>query len=620
MPTSVMAALALKATTLLGAAFLMLRFTSRASAASRHLIWTATFFGLIVLVFAAFALPRLPVRVLPPPEPGWLDGMTWQGQINQLGAITANSAASTATASTAGLTRTSLSQILAVIWIVGVVANAIRRFATVMTVRRFVRTTSLAIDPHLTARVRELSRLAGVHQEVTIRISPDPAIPVSWGLRRPAICLPVDACSWPDARLDAVLIHELAHVARLDVVAHAAGRIAAAIFWWHPLVWIALDRADLEREKACDDLVLACGANPSGYAADLLHLVQVLRFPTPPASMALPVVRRSHLEPRIAAILATGGNRHLRSRLSVAAAALVALTALPLGAAGLVVQRAGFDAVSLTRDMSRDLKFAHDPGARVSTASGGICPPWGSIPLTDACVVMTNMSLREMVQFGYSPSGLIPPRPIIVGGPPWIDSDRFDVVGRLKGTVPLRTPRTEELAPRVRALLSDRFQLTLHHESRDVPMYALRRGDPDAGTTPALLPATAHCLDTARRFLTARSAHPSGRLQEDIDRSCLHEMGAGYIRSGAITLPQFAGALSNRFNRIVRDETALRGAVQLNLTWSTGSPESIFTSIEQQLRLRLVPITGAADVLVIDQARFAQEGDGSRSVENSGRR
>jgi uncharacterized protein (TIGR03435 family) len=616
--TSALPALALKATALLAAAFLVLRAMPRASAASRHLVWTVTFFVLVVLTFAAFALPALPVRVLPSPESRSIEGMTWYGQFNQLEGVANSFSPQAEPLETDFLTPISLTRILSVIWIAGVLASAFRGLATVIAVRRFARTTSLANDARLSDRVRHLCTLVGVRGSVTIRISPDQMIPVTWDIRKPTLLLPVEALSWHDARLDAVLVHELAHVQRLDILALAAGRIAAALFWWHPLIWIALDRASLEREKACDDVVLACGSSPSAYAAELLDLVRFFRFAAPPASVALPVARRSHLERRIAAILTTRCDRRLHSRSSVAVAALLALTLLPLGAASLDVRRSGFDAVSVTRNNSGDLTFAHDPHARMSTSSGGICTQWGSIPLTDTCVVMTNMSLREMVQFAYSPSGLIPPRPLIFGGPVWIDTDHFDVVGRINGTVALRTPRDDEMAPRVRTLLSDRFQLALHHESRDVPIYALRRDSANAGV--GIPPATAHCLDATDRFLKAMSSSVQRRLPEEVDRGCLHQMGGGYIRSGAITMPQFAMALSNRFNRIVRDETALTGTFQLNLTWPAESPASIFTAIEQQLRLRLVPANAPADVLVIDRARFAQEGDGSRSVENSGRK
>jgi len=615
--TSALPALAVKSTALLAIAFLILRAVPRASAASRHLVWTGTFFALIVLTVTGFVLPSLPVRVLPP-ETTLLAEMTWHGQINQLEEVTRGSAASTSAPSEPGrLAQTSFSQILAIIWIAGVVAAALRGLATIIAVLRLVRTTPVATDTRLTERVRHLGRLIGVRQDVTIRISPDRTIPVAWGLRRPAILLPQAARSWPAARLDAVLIHELAHVERLDIVAHVAGRLAAALYWWHPLIWIALDRASLEREKACDDVVLGCGASPSGYAADLLYLAQALRSAGATAAMALPVVRRSHLERRITAILTTRGNRYLRSRPSVAVAGFVALSVLPLGAAQLDVRRSRFDAVSVKRNVSGDLTFAHDPHARMSTSSGGICPPWGSIPLTDTCVVMTNMSLREIVQFAYRPAGFIPPRPLIFGGADWIDSDHFDVVGRINGSVPLRTPRDDELVLRVRALLSDRFQLALHHESREVPIYALRRASANREVTPTLQPAMAHCLDATHRFLSGMSAW--WHLPGDLDRGCLHQMGAGYIRSGAMTLPQFVIALSNRLNGIVRDETSLSGTFQIDLTWPEGSANSMLTAIEQQMRLRLVPATGAADVLVIDRARFAQEGDGSRSVENSGR-
>ena len=93
----------------------------------------------------------------------------------------------------------------------------------------------------------------------------------------PTIVLPAAAESWTDDRRRAVLFHELAHIKRHDLVGHTLGRLACALYWFHPLVWTAAKNLRAESERACDDLVLSCGARPSEYAQHLLDMVTSVR-------------------------------------------------------------------------------------------------------------------------------------------------------------------------------------------------------------------------------------------------------------------------------------------------------------------------------------------------------
>src|SRR5207247_4797687 len=88
--------------------------------------------------------------------------------------------------------------------------------------------------------------------------SPLIEMPFACGVVEPTIVLPASAEQWTDSRRRAVLFHELAHVKRRDLVGHTLGRVACALYWFHPLVWTAAPRRRAESERACEDSLLSC--------------------------------------------------------------------------------------------------------------------------------------------------------------------------------------------------------------------------------------------------------------------------------------------------------------------------------------------------------------------------
>ncbi|NQW03965.1 MAG: M56 family metallopeptidase [Acidobacteria bacterium] len=112
-------------------------------------------------------------------------------------------------------------------------------------------------------------------------------------------------------------------ILRRDAASHLIARLATALWWWHPLTWVAVRQARLERERACDDLVLARGVLPSGYAADLVLFVESLRAPAAGSSSALAMARRSQLEGRVMTILESNVNRRGVSQAGILTAMLM---------------------------------------------------------------------------------------------------------------------------------------------------------------------------------------------------------------------------------------------------------------------------------------------------------
>ena len=160
---------------------------------------------------------------------------------------------------------------------------------------------------------------------IAVLLSDRTPVPLAWGLHKPLVLLPAQARDWPEERLRAVLMHEGEHVRRHDLAAQMLAQAACALYWFHPLAWWALREFRKERERACDDAVLARGAAAHEYAG---HLVDVLReaaarrngWADAPA-MAEP----SDFESRVKALLDARRNRNPLSR---RAAAMVATAAL----------------------------------------------------------------------------------------------------------------------------------------------------------------------------------------------------------------------------------------------------------------------------------------------------
>jgi beta-lactamase regulating signal transducer with metallopeptidase domain len=123
--------------------------------------------------------------------------------------------------------------------------------------------------------LRDLAARLGLARRVTLLRGPHALMPMTWGWLRPVILLPDDADAWPPARRRDVLLHELAHVRRLDGLTQAVAQVACALYWFNPLAWVAAHRMRVERERACDDVVLLAGARASDYAGHLLELARV---------------------------------------------------------------------------------------------------------------------------------------------------------------------------------------------------------------------------------------------------------------------------------------------------------------------------------------------------------
>jgi uncharacterized protein (TIGR03435 family) len=200
--------------------------------------------------------------------------------------------------------------------------------------------------------------------------------------------------------------------------------------------------------------------------------------------------------------------------------------------------------------------------------------------------VVRGYTLKFMVAAAYD----LPPR-LIAGGPAWADSDRYDIVASTPGD---RRPTLDQQMAMLRALLAERFKLTVHRESTELPVYALT--------------------------VAKRGAKLEKSMAKDEQPLLVNRVFPTYIQLPArnATMAQFASMLQRSvLDRPVVDKTGLPGRYDFDLEWTPDEtqfdgrlPASITTSaekpdlsaaLEAQIGLKLESSRGTVDLIVIDR-------------------
>jgi HEAT repeat protein/beta-lactamase regulating signal transducer with metallopeptidase domain len=327
----------LRATLVLGAAGLAALALRRGSAAARHLVWTLGLIGSLTLPLVnafvpAWRLPLLPAREtvtasvtaravpLPrkpaPARPGPRAALD--------GAAASSAVIGEPSLGQPAAPRLDVSARLGQLWLLGallVVLPLVVGSARVLWSSRRARTLDSGA---WSALLRELAGALELSRPVRLLRGGRHAMPMAVGFFHAAVVLPEDCEEWSDERRRAVLTHELAHVKRLDCLTQALAHVACALYWFHPLAWLAARRLRIERERACDDLVLRVGASGPDYAEELLQLARSLRASPSAALAGVAMARPSQLEGRLLAILDPRLERRAPSRRTAAAAATLA--------------------------------------------------------------------------------------------------------------------------------------------------------------------------------------------------------------------------------------------------------------------------------------------------------
>ncbi|MCA9148598.1 MAG: M56 family metallopeptidase [Planctomycetales bacterium] len=217
----------------------------------------------------------------------------------------------------------SRSRMLTILWGIGAGIVLLRSVSQHWSLNRMLRRCTKLVDTDWAALLRETAQMLGVHGKVELLEHKAAHSPVSAGVWHPVVILPSDAKNWSGERRRLVLLHELAHVARRDVLSQTVARLGCALHWFNPLAWYGLLQMRKLRETACDDLVLSCGQQPAGYADVLLDIARSYRHQI--NATAVGMAHSNNVESRIMAILDTT-RRHV-SLSRTAARALFAIAA-----------------------------------------------------------------------------------------------------------------------------------------------------------------------------------------------------------------------------------------------------------------------------------------------------
>ena len=296
----------LRTTAVLAGASMISLLLRRSSASARHSVWT----GALATILLTPLLVQMPAWQVTLPHsvarwsPSMARAVTHDRPLVEPAAVVVDTSrpvtAPNAAATTADTPSTAI--FIAGIWVAGFSAVLLYAILGIVASARIRRSAARAESSWI-EEGRVLARTVGAPR-VGFAASTDARAPFVCGVINALVVMPSTVASWDPERRRVVLLHELAHVKRRDCLTHLLGQLACAIYWFHPLSWFAFHRLRVERERACDDFVLAAGVRGSVYAH---HLVHVARRAFPHRSLLaatrVALAQHAQLEGRLIAIL-----------------------------------------------------------------------------------------------------------------------------------------------------------------------------------------------------------------------------------------------------------------------------------------------------------------------------
>jgi bla regulator protein blaR1 len=446
--------------------------------------------------------------------------------------------------------------------------------------------------------LRRTERIQGIRGCIEILSSRTSLEPGIFGIARPVLVWPEGISErLDDAHLEAILTHEVRHVRRRDNLTAALHMVVEAVFWFHPLVWWLGGRLMEERERACDEEVLELGSERQVYAESIL---KVCEFCVGSPLACVSGVTGADLKKRIVNIMTERVVRKLdfSRKLLLSAAALVAVAApIVFGLANATQSQAQSQAETAGAGAAAYKSASIKPSNSANGAFQPVAIMFGHDGFT-----ARSATLQAVMQVAY---GVQPNQ--ISAAPEWVNSEKFDIDVRLGDSPAEGAPKAagdigiEQLRLMLQALLADRFKLTLHRETKELPVYELT------------------------------VAEDGPKFQETKSGPGMMKMGRGELIDEGTTLEPLVEQLSMQLGRPVLDKTGLKGNYNFTLKWTPGEHESamfngapdsrqssenlsasesgssILAAVQEQLGLKLESQTSPIGVLVIDHVEKPAE-------------
>jgi uncharacterized protein (TIGR03435 family) len=482
-------------------------------------------------------------------------------------------------------------------WLTGAIAFSLRLLGGWMLAERL---RSRMVRPASADWQRTLDRLKTricVSRPVRLLVSGLLQAPAAVGWLWPVVLVPAGALAGlPSAQLEALLLHELAHIRRHDYLINVLQSVVEAVFFYHPGVWWISGHMRAERELCCDDMAVSITGDALIYARALAEF-DAARFIQP----AVVAANGGSVADRIARLLgqtstsgrATGGT----TTGGTAAALLLILPAI--GAWAVFAQpavRPQFEVASVKSSINRSVQNVRPLPGRLTA----------------------DATLQVLIQYAYGVQHFE-----VVGGTAWMQSERYQIEAKADGNA-----KRDRMFLMLQSLLEDRFQLKTHHETRDLPVYSLVAAKGSIKLPP---PKDDGCVDSeadaSPEWVGAGRMLAPGEVETPRVRCGTVGVSVGpptgaRMQGGKVAMPELVRMLSRVLGRSVIDRTGFTGLFDLQLdflpddtTPSMPPPPpgsditgvSIAQALRQQLGLRLQSTKGPVEVIVVDHAEPPSE-------------
>lgn len=461
------------------------------------------------------------------------------------------------------------------IWLLGASAFSVRLLGGwAMAARLRWTSTRPAPIEWLRAMDRLRARL-GLARAVGLRVSAMVKSPVVIGAWRPLVLVPVGMLTGlPASQVEALLMHELAHIRRHDYLVNLLQSVAEALLFYHPAVWWVSSQIRKERECCCDDAAVAMSGDVMEYVSALAELAA-----SRPMRLSAVAANGGSLADRIARLL---GERRPATGKRGTVLAVVLLAAATYGVFAQDTPRPSFQVASIKRNTAVNLRRK------------------GVFPRPGGQMAAENAPLLLLIQNAYGVQAYQ-----VVGGPAWMNTDGYDIEAK-----PEKETSIKEMWLMAQSLLAERFKLALHRETRQLPVYDMIAAKGDF-TPPR--PNDSGCLGEGDSVPPSPGSTPCGKVRITISPTGLQMDG------GKAPLSELVRVLAVVLNRPVIDQSGFSGLLDVHLAFTPDentqglpppmpdetratdpSKPNIFAALQEQMGLKLTSSKGPVEVLVID--------------------